>query len=108
MDLIVRNGLVVDGTGGLWFRSDVLIGDGRLDSFDVDVVFDADGLIVSPGFIVIHSYFELTLLADPRAESYVRQGITTIVNGNCGCSPASVSGMAAERLRGLTQRYGFH
>ena len=96
-DLVIRNGFVIDGAGNPWFRADVGISEGkiakvgRLDTMEAERVIDAGGLIVSPGFIDIHSHSDLTLLINPRAESKIRQGATTEVIGNCGTSPAPVN-----------------
>jgi N-acyl-D-amino-acid deacylase len=93
-DLVIRNSFVIDGAGNPWFRADVGISDGRiakvgrLDTMEAERVIDAGGLIVSPGFIDIHSHSDLTLLINPRAESKIRQGATTEVIGNCGSSSA--------------------
>ncbi|MDP2276760.1 MAG: D-aminoacylase, partial [Nitrospirota bacterium] len=59
-------------------------------------VIDAKGLAVSPGFIDTHAHSEFTLLADPRAEGKISQGITTEINGNCGLSAAPLYGKALE------------
>jgi N-acyl-D-amino-acid deacylase len=96
-DLVIRNGFVVDGTGNPWFRADVgILGGkianvGKLDTVDSEKGIDVTGLVVSPGFIDIHSHSDLTLLINPRAESKIRQGVTTEVIGNCGMSPAPVN-----------------
>ncbi len=93
-DLEIRNGFVIDGTGNPWFRADVgILGGkiakvGRLEAVKTERVFDAKGLMVSPGFIDIHSHSDLALLINPRAESKIRQGVTTEVIGNCGSSAA--------------------
>lgn len=88
-DLIIINGNVVDGSGGLWFPADVAVkGDqivkvGRLLDKDKNarLVIDAKGLTVSPGFIDIHSHSDFTLLVDGTAQSKIRQGVTTEVLG---------------------------
>jgi N-acyl-D-amino-acid deacylase len=93
-DLLIKNGFVIDGTGNPWYRADVGVTDGkitevgRLARAKANKIIDADGLIVSPGFIDIHAHSDLTLLINPRAESKIRQGVTTEVIGNCGLSPA--------------------
>ncbi|MBA7681351.1 D-aminoacylase [subsurface metagenome] len=91
-DLVIRNGMVVDGSGNPWFKADIgiegeLISEiGRLSHGKEEI--DARGRIVSPGFIDVHTHSDLPLLVDPRAESKVRQGVTTEVVGNCGSSAA--------------------
>jgi len=96
-DLLVNNGLVVDGTGNPWFRADVGIKDGKiadicaLHSAGAEGALDAKGLVVAPGFIDMHSHSELSLLINPRAESSIRQGVTTEVVGNCGSSAAPLN-----------------
>ena len=95
MDLIVRGGTVVDGTGATGFRADVGISAGRVEvigdlaAVESSLVLDATGLTVAPGFIDIHSHSDFTLLVDPRAQSSITQGVTTEVVGNCGhgCAP---------------------
>ncbi len=93
-DIIVRNGLVFDGLGTPGRQLDVVIANGRLVSLARKatargaVEIDAHGLAVAPGFIDIHSHGDGSLWEDPRAESLVRQGITTIVVGQDGSSRA--------------------
>ncbi|WP_051342601.1 N-acyl-D-amino-acid deacylase family protein [Pseudonocardia spinosispora] len=96
---VIRGGRVIDGTGSPPFDADVVIGGGRI----VDVaraggpvgarrVIDAEGMIVCPGFVDIHTHCDYTLPRSPRASSYLRQGVTTLVLGNCGMSPFPVRG----------------
>jgi N-acyl-D-amino-acid deacylase len=95
-DIVIKNGLLIDGTGNPWFRADVGICGGRvvkigkLPDVDVEKFLDVDRLVVCPGFIDIHTHSDLSLLINPRAESKVRQGVTTEVVGNCGMSAAPV------------------
>jgi len=85
---------VVDGTGNPWFKADVAIAKdkivkiGDLNSEKAEEIIDATGLIVSPGFIDMHSHSDISLLINPRAESKIMQGVTTEVIGNCGFSVA--------------------
>jgi len=93
-DLLLKGGTIVDGSGQPAYAGDVGIRDGRitavgiLDSVEAGQVTDTAGLIVAPGFIDIHTHSDMTLLADPRAESQIRQGVTTEVIGQCGFSMA--------------------
>jgi N-acyl-D-amino-acid deacylase len=95
LDLIVRNGTVIDGTGAPAFSADVGVQDGKIASLGnlsratAPQELDASGLIVAPGFIDIHSHSDFTLLVDARAHSSVAQGVTTELIGNCGhgCAP---------------------
>lgn len=95
-DLLIRGGRVVDGSGGPWFRADVGIIDdriaaiGTLANAEARTQIAAVDRVVAPGFVDFHSHSDVTLLADPRAESAVRQGITTQLVGNCGFSAAPV------------------
>ncbi len=101
-DVIVKNGCLIDGTGNPWFRADVGIKSGKilvisdLGSEDTNRIIDAKGLMVCPGFIDMHSHSEYSLLANSKAESKIRQGVTTEVNGNCGDSPAPTKGITEE------------
>jgi hypothetical protein len=61
---------------------------------------DATGSVVAPGFVDIHTHSELPLLADGRAESTIRQGVTTQATGNCGLTPAPVHDAVREQIKG--------
>ncbi|MEM1549861.1 MAG: D-aminoacylase [Candidatus Methanomethylicia archaeon] len=97
-DIAILNGIVIDGCGNPWFKANIAIKDGIISAiskhevFKADRIIDANGLIVSPGFIDIHSHSDVTLLVDPLAESKVMQGVTLEVVGNCGSSAAPVMG----------------
>ncbi|MFX1560224.1 MAG: amidohydrolase family protein [Promethearchaeota archaeon] len=96
-DILIQNGSVVDGTGSKAFSSDIAIKDGRIAKlgfgFDVEakITIDAKGLVVSSGFIDMHSHSDTALPFSNRLESTIRQGITTSVVGSCGFSLAPVN-----------------
>ena len=93
VDLCIRGGRVVDGTGSASHEADVALRDGRifaveprLDHLNAARTIDATGCVVAPGFIDIHTHSDVSLLHDPRGESKVLQGVTTEVIGNCSFS----------------------
>ena len=96
-DVVIRNGRLIDGRGGLPRQADVAIRGGRIvavgDLKDVAArhVIDAAGLVVCPGFIDLHSHADRGILKHRTAENYLRQGVTTLVCGNCGSSPVGVA-----------------
>ena len=106
-DLKIAGGTVLDGTGAPPRRADVgITGDrieavGDLASEGAGRTLDVAGLTVTPGFIDIHSHSDWRLWGNRRAESKIRQGVTTEVVGNCGFSPAPVSDEFREELRGF-------
>lgn len=89
-DLIIRGGTIIDGSGAPSYRGDVAVKDGiidfigRLDEKKAAKIIEADGLVVSPGFIDMHSHDDLHLLENPAMEAKIRQGVTSTVIGNCG------------------------
>ncbi|MGI8854551.1 MAG: N-acyl-D-amino-acid deacylase family protein, partial [Thermomicrobiales bacterium] len=94
LDLIIRHGTVIDGSGGAEFRADVGVGNGQIlavgdlsGTIGVREI-DATGRCVSPGFIDIHTHSDQSTLVNPRMESKVRQGVTTEIGGLCGISLA--------------------
>src|SRR6185369_1199982 len=104
-DLILRGGTLVDGLGGPRRRLDVGVREGRVAALgdlagaDSRHSMDVAGRIVAPGFVDIHAHSDFTILSDPRAQSAVRQGITTQVNGNCGMSPVPAPAPRAAEVR---------
>ncbi len=104
-DLVLRGGLVLDGTGQPAYPADIgIIGDriaaiGRISAEQGRRVLDVSGLHVCPGFIDIHSHSDGDILLYPTADSRVRQGITTELTGNCGGSAAPLGGVGAEEAR---------
>ena len=110
VDLVIRGGTVLDGSGGEPYRADVVMGDGRI--IEIGAVgqtdaaeLDATGLSVAPGFIDIHSHSDYTLLIDPRAESAIYQGVTLEVIGNCGhgCFPITDHRLARSAIYGYDE-----
>lgn len=91
-DLIIKNGFIVDGSGNPGFYGDVGIKNGKIIkvgstvSGDADKIIDAEGNLVSPGFIDPHVHEELIVLNDNKFEVFLKQGVTTIISGNCGHS----------------------
>ena len=100
-DLIIRNGTVVDGTGAEGYRADVAVDGDRISaigdlSADVAVrEIDAAGMIVSPGFIDLHTHLDAQVAWDPLLTSSSWHGVTTVLIGNCGVTFAPVA--AADR-----------
>jgi len=93
-DLIIANGQILDGTGSPSLSADVGIRNGKIAKIgdlagsDAAKVIDAEGLIVSPGFIDLHNHSDEELISTPKADTYIRQGVTTLFVGQCGGSAA--------------------
>ena len=108
MDWLIQGGTVVDGTGAEPFRADVLVSDGKIsgigkirvpDDFPEERIIYADGKLVTPGFIDIHRHGDLKALQRADDELLARQGITTVVNGNCGLSAAPEGTVHEKEIR---------
>ncbi|MCI0470632.1 MAG: amidohydrolase family protein, partial [Candidatus Aminicenantes bacterium] len=91
--LIIANGSIVDGLGHKSYRADVGISRGKIKAIgnltkrkSVKRI-DAAGLLVCPGFIDLHTHADGNILQRPNAHNYIRQGVTTVLGGNCGSSP---------------------
>ena len=89
-DLVIRNGTLIDGTGTPSRRADVGVKDGKITAIgtiptgvDSEREIDIPQMVLSPGFIDIHTHSDLTLIEDGLGESKLRQGVTTEVVGNC-------------------------
>ncbi len=103
IDILIKDGLIADGSGDEPFLADVAISADKISAIgsfsesDAGSVIPAKGLVVAPGFIDAHAHSDFTLLADARAEGKILQGVTTEINGNCGMSAAPLYGKAQER-----------
>ena len=105
MDLIIRNGTIVDGTGLPGYRGDIGVTDGKivsvgrpLSKVSAGCEIDASGLVVAPGFVDPHTHLDAQLLFDPMVYPAVEHGITTVVTGNCSLSMAPVRTEHRERF----------
>ncbi|MBQ8953580.1 MAG: D-aminoacylase [Clostridia bacterium] len=96
-DILIRGGMVIDGTGSPAFRADVAVSGGKIvaigdvSAFRNAKTLDAAGLAVAPGFIDSHAHSDTSFLRDSSGASKLYQGITTEVSGQCGSSPFPAS-----------------
>jgi N-acyl-D-amino-acid deacylase len=95
-DILLKEGTIINGTGITSFVADIGIINGKIQKIgkitgSADIIIDASGLSVSPGFIDIHNHIDHAILAFPNAESYIKQGVTTSLVGNCGLSMAPIN-----------------
>ena len=112
-DLIIRNGLLMDGLGGPGQKLDLGVLDGKISALGdlsgaaAGQIIDASNRVISPGFIDIHTHTDTELLVNGNGESKIHQGVTTEVSGNCGSSPFPFTReRAAEFHADLRDEYG--
>jgi N-acyl-D-amino-acid deacylase len=103
-DLLIKNGMIVDGTGNPWFRGNIGIKNEKITkisraSAKAKRIIDAEGLIVAPGFIDMHAHDDLIFFLDTYNKPKLQQGITTIVSGNCGISAAPIDNKTSNLLK---------
>ena len=96
-DLLITNGKIIDGTGNNWYYGAIAIKDGKIIKIGRDVnvtakkIIDASGLIIAPGFIDVHTHLEDDETKDPGATSFILDGVTTCITGNCGSSNIDIA-----------------
>lgn len=110
-DLVIINGRVIDGTGNPWFNGSIAIRGDRIVKVGYGAnlgeraarVIDAEGMVIAPGFIDVHTHVEGNIGENPTAENFLRMGVTSIVTGNCGRSESDVSSfLAGLQSRGIS------
>ena len=107
-DLIVQGGTIVDGTGQPSFSGDVAVTDGRISGVGSDLgqakrTVKADGLIVAPGWVDVHTHYDGQVSWDPLLTPSLWHGVSTIVMGNCGVGFAPVVPERREELIGMME-----
>ena len=109
LDLIVKDGQIVDGTGSprrggdIGIRDGRIVGLGKVDEVSCDTL-DADGAIVAPGFVDVHTHYDAQVLWDPTLAPSTLHGVTSVVAGNCGFSVAPLTEEGAPYLMSMLAR----
>ncbi|MBO9593816.1 MAG: D-aminoacylase [Niabella sp.] len=95
-DVLIRNGKIINGTGNNWFYGDIAVAGGKILAIGKNLNYRAastiaaEGLVVAPGFIDVHTHIEGDENRDPLAQSFIYDGVTTVVAGNCGASNLNI------------------
>lgn len=108
-DIIIKNGLVVDGEGRAGFKGDVAVKDGKIAAVGAvsgaaRETIDANGRVVAPGFIDPHTHFDVQLLWDGAARPALSHGVTAVVPGNCSLSLAPLKAPDRRAVIGMFQQ----
>ncbi len=91
-DLLIINGRVIDGTGNSWYHADIAVRNGKITAIGKNLprqaarIINAENRMVAPGFIDVHTHIEDDEKRDPLAQSFLYDGVTTCITGNCGLS----------------------
>ena len=90
-DLLIKNGIIIDGSGGKQYPGSIGVKAGKIAHTgdcpeSSDMIIDAEGMVIAPGFIDAHTHSDVTILIDGSAETALRQGCTSLCIGNCGGS----------------------
>jgi N-acyl-D-amino-acid deacylase len=113
LDLLISGGTVVDGDGGLPYPADVGIVGDRIVAVEplpgaaARVRIDARAQLVCPGFVDPHSHSDWSILANPEAQSTIRQGVTTEIVGNCGVTYAPLGPASVGRAAAALAAFGY-
>jgi len=108
-DTIIRGGRVIDGTGSPSFHADVgivggkIVAVGELSGEDADTVIDASDKVVAPGYVNQHSHYDVQLFWNPTCSNAGENGVTTVVNANCGFGIAPVRARDRERAMAMME-----
>ncbi|MEG1699451.1 MAG: amidohydrolase family protein, partial [Oscillospiraceae bacterium] len=103
-DLLIKDGIIADGSGDKAYKADLAVLNGKIAEIAPQInsparrVVDAKGKLVTPGFIDIHRHADVNLFMPSFGEAELRQGLTTIVNGNCGLSCVPCPGKYREEI----------
>lgn len=95
-DVVISNGRIIDGTGNGWYYGNIAIKDGKVlgispvNNWNATRVIDAKNMIVAPGFIDVHTHLEGDEKREPEAKSFLYDGVTTCITGNCGSSNVNI------------------
>jgi N-acyl-D-aspartate/D-glutamate deacylase len=109
-DVVIRGGSLIDGTGGPRRRADVGVTEGRVTAIGdlageaARRTVDADGLVVTPGFVDIHTHYDAQVFWDPACTPSPLHGVTTVVGGNCGFTIAPLAESEADYMMRMLAR----
>jgi len=112
-DLVITNGMIVDGSGNPWFKGDIGVKDkkiveiGTIVSGQARKSIDAHGLVIAPGFIDVHTHCDRGIRKIPTVDNYVLQGVTSVIGGNCGGHPFPLSELFQDiEKNGISLNFG--